>query len=172
MRSSASGATPVLSPPLGRRADHFSRLLAEPGMPPGAVVAERDWPQPRRRVLSADVAGLADVVAGIRGPVVLVGASYGGLVARCLAATSPERVAGVVLLDAVHEDLYPAVRAWVGSHADELLDDPEGLDLPASFEWARRRCPPGVLGDVPLVVLVTRRSASRRAGRRPAGARA
>jgi pimeloyl-ACP methyl ester carboxylesterase len=42
--------------------------------------------------------------AGIAGPVVLVGASIGGLVVRVFASEHPERVAGLVLVDASHED--------------------------------------------------------------------
>jgi pimeloyl-ACP methyl ester carboxylesterase len=40
----------------------------------------------------------------IDGPVVLVGASFGGLVVRVFAAEHAERVAGLVLVDASHED--------------------------------------------------------------------
>jgi pimeloyl-ACP methyl ester carboxylesterase len=42
--------------------------------------------------------------AGVTGPVVLVGASIGGLAVRLLASEHPERVAGLVLVDASHED--------------------------------------------------------------------
>lgn len=38
------------------------------------------------------------------GPVVLVAHSFGGFVARAFAAVHPEDVAGLVLVDAVHED--------------------------------------------------------------------
>jgi pimeloyl-ACP methyl ester carboxylesterase len=41
---------------------------------------------------------------GITAPVVLVGASIGGLAVRVLASEHPERVAGLVLVDASHED--------------------------------------------------------------------
>lgn len=43
-------------------------------------------------------------VAGIDGPVVLVGHSLGAGYARIFAATYPDRVAGMVLLDPVHEE--------------------------------------------------------------------
>jgi pimeloyl-ACP methyl ester carboxylesterase len=42
--------------------------------------------------------------AGERGPFVLVGQSYGGLVVRGFAHRYPSEVAGMVLVDAVHED--------------------------------------------------------------------
>jgi pimeloyl-ACP methyl ester carboxylesterase len=41
---------------------------------------------------------------GIRGPVVLVGASIGGFIVRVFASEFGDRVAGLVLLDASHED--------------------------------------------------------------------
>ncbi|MFF5986740.1 alpha/beta fold hydrolase [Prauserella flavalba] len=40
----------------------------------------------------------------VTGPVVLVGHSFGGLVARCYAGRYPERVAGVVFADALHPE--------------------------------------------------------------------
>lgn len=42
--------------------------------------------------------------AGVRQPLVLVGQSYGGLVVRGFAERYPRDVAGMVLVDAVHED--------------------------------------------------------------------
>jgi pimeloyl-ACP methyl ester carboxylesterase len=61
-------------------------------------------PSPRTtRRLTYELAQLLDR-AGIAGPVVLVGASIGGLVVRVFASEHPERVAGLVLVDASHED--------------------------------------------------------------------
>jgi pimeloyl-ACP methyl ester carboxylesterase len=45
--------------------------------------------------------------AGIAPPYVLVGHSLGGLLVRLLAAAFPREVAGVVLVDASHEDQHP-----------------------------------------------------------------
>lgn len=44
--------------------------------------------------------------AGETGPYVLVGHSFGGLYARIFAAEYPEQVAGMVLLDATHPDMF------------------------------------------------------------------
>ena len=61
-------------------------------------------PSPRTtRRMTYELAQLLDR-AGIPGPVVLVGASIGGLVVRVFASEHPERVAGLVLVDASHED--------------------------------------------------------------------
>jgi pimeloyl-ACP methyl ester carboxylesterase len=61
-------------------------------------------PSPRtaRRIASE----LAELLTrgGLRGPVVLVGASSGGFNVRVFASDHPERVAGLVLVDATHED--------------------------------------------------------------------
>ena len=61
-------------------------------------------PSPRtaRRIASE----LAEVLArsGIAGPVVLVGASIAGFDVRVFASDHPERAAGLVLVDASHED--------------------------------------------------------------------
>jgi pimeloyl-ACP methyl ester carboxylesterase len=61
-------------------------------------------PSPRTtRRIAHELAELLDR-AGINGPVVLVGASIGGLMVRVFATEYAERVAGLVLVDASHED--------------------------------------------------------------------
>jgi pimeloyl-ACP methyl ester carboxylesterase len=61
-------------------------------------------PSPRTaRRITDDLGELLDR-AGITGPVVLVGASIGGLFVRVFASEHGERVAGLVLVDASHED--------------------------------------------------------------------
>ena len=63
-------------------------------------------PQPRTaQDLVADLHALLDAAA-VRGPYVLVGHSAGGLVVRLFASTYPDEVAGMVLIDATHEDVW------------------------------------------------------------------
>lgn len=65
--------------------------------------------------------------AGVPGPYLLVGQSYGGLVARGFAAAYPREVAGMVLVDAAHEDQRlmvdgkpVAIRSWARGRAAPL----------------------------------------------------
>ena len=61
-------------------------------------------PSPRTaRRIAHELGSLLDR-SGIDGPVVLVGASLGGLIVRVLASEQPQRVVGLVLVDASHED--------------------------------------------------------------------
>lgn len=62
--------------------------------------------------------------AGVSGPYLLVGQSYGGLVARGFAAAYPREIAGMVLVDAAHEDQRltqdgkpVAIRSWARGRA-------------------------------------------------------
>ncbi|WP_328307080.1 alpha/beta hydrolase [Streptomyces sp. NBC_00442] len=47
-----------------------------------------------------------------RGPCVLVGNSWGGLLAQWVAWAAPELVAGLVLVDPAHEEFQPRVLCW------------------------------------------------------------
>ncbi|WP_157601541.1 alpha/beta fold hydrolase [Saccharomonospora halophila] len=53
--------------------------------------------------LAAELGEVLDALA-VTGPVVLVGHSFGGLVTRCFAGRYPHRVAGLVLVDALHPE--------------------------------------------------------------------
>ena len=48
--------------------------------------------------------------AGIKGPYILVGHSFGGLDARLFASKYPDEVAGVVLVDSSHEELMDRIK--------------------------------------------------------------
>ena len=63
-------------------------------------------PGPSPRTMGRIVRELTQLLdrTGVPGPVVLVGASIGGLAVRLFASEHPDRVAGLVLVDASHED--------------------------------------------------------------------
>jgi pimeloyl-ACP methyl ester carboxylesterase len=78
--------------------------------------AGRGWseaaPGPQDGVaLAADLRTLLER-AHVAGPYVLVGHSFGGLYALTFAARYPEQVAGVVLLDATHPEMFARVPAY------------------------------------------------------------
>jgi pimeloyl-ACP methyl ester carboxylesterase len=90
--------------------------------------------------------------AGERGPFILVGQSYGGLVVRGYAKRYPKDVAGLVLVDAAHEDL----RISMGGKPQRIRDfakgrvRPEPHIAPDSTLIALRRSPSGRVAAVPL----------------------
>jgi pimeloyl-ACP methyl ester carboxylesterase len=63
-------------------------------------------PFPRRTLQEVEELHRALQAAGEKGPYVLVGHSYGGLLAVNYAFRHPEEVAGLVLLDATHPDYF------------------------------------------------------------------
>lgn len=96
------------------------------------------------------------VSAHIASPFVIVGHSYGGLLARLLATAHPDEIAGLVLVDAMGRDqtrrqlaLWPPTqaRALRRTVADSVRD---GVDVAAGEALARRI---RTLGDIPLAVV-------------------
>ena len=101
---------------------------------------------------------------GVTGPVILVGHAYGGVLARLVAVRFPDEVAGLVLVDAAHENHNRAFRERLTGEEARKFDEarealltsgPPGLRaefeaIEATFEQARR-C--GPLPRVPLTVL-------------------
>lgn len=125
----------------GRRWEH----LATTHLPDVSVVApdlvghgrssgDAPW------TIEANVAALAATLAPGAEPVVVVGHSFGGAIALHLAATHPELVSGVLLLD-------PAVGldgAWMREVADSMLASPDYTDRAE----ARTEKSSGSWGDV------------------------
>lgn len=97
--------------------------------------------------------------AGQRGPCVLVGHSMGGMNVRLFASEHPDRVAGMVLVDAVGDE--QASRYWALMPEASMVElrgmlekSPEGLDLDTwTAGVADMRSSSRSIGDVPLVVL-------------------
>jgi pimeloyl-ACP methyl ester carboxylesterase len=106
--------------------------------------------------------------AGVAGPYVLVGHSFGALITRITADQLSDQVVGVVLVDPVHEDWWEKALAALPPPADgdserlrsfrQFLTvdvgnparNQEGFDIPALAAQARAT---GNLGRRPLVVL-------------------
>jgi pimeloyl-ACP methyl ester carboxylesterase len=93
--------------------------------------------------------------AGVEAPYVLVGFSIGGLISQLYAASYPDEVSGLVLVESSH----PREAEQFEEHltADQItedraatLDNPEGFDPFASFEEVQAA---GALPEVPLVVV-------------------
>jgi pimeloyl-ACP methyl ester carboxylesterase len=88
--------------------------------------------------------------AGIPGPYVVAGQSFGGLLAGAFASRYPAEVAGLVLVDPAHHEYYLEAERYVGPAfvpADGVV---RGVDLRRSGAEARDA---GPLPDVPVLVL-------------------
>ena len=82
--------------------------------------------------------GVADLEALLRaakvpGPYVIVGHSYGGLIARLYASTYPDAVAGLVLEDALSEGLYDGLTPAQRDVLEAINLEPERVDNIRSF---------------------------------------
>jgi len=85
--------------------------------------------------------------AGERGPFILVGHSYAGLIVRAFAAQHPSDVAGMLLLDAVYPGIH---RTFLSSYRGPWHEGGTTIDMGAS-EKATAGGPD--LGNTPLVVV-------------------
>jgi pimeloyl-ACP methyl ester carboxylesterase len=170
-------ATPTVILEAGLAGDHSSWSQVQPAAAAYARVCSYDraglgqsdpGPAPRdAAAASADLAALL-ASAGVAGPYLLVGHSFGGLFARRFIADNPASVVGLVLVDAVHEDWWTKALAALPAEApgdserlqnfrrfltSEVADparNAEGVDIPAATEQVRAA---GTLDSRPLVVL-------------------
>jgi len=142
----------------------FTRVCAydRPGTPVGEKPSRSD-PVPQPTTAKDAVADLHALLsaAGEKGPHVLVGHSYGGLIVKLYARSYPEDVAGLVLVDALSEGLQDAETSeqWAiqrkliaGDVREDVALYPalERIDTDRSFDQVRAAPP---LHSMPLVVL-------------------
>ena len=103
---------------------------------------------------AADLHGLLEA-ADVPGPYLLVGGSFGGLLATTFAGTYPDEVAGIVLLDAIlptHDEIHNAIpEASRGQVMAEAEANPEKFVFQASLEEAKSLMTN--LPDVPVAFL-------------------
>jgi pimeloyl-ACP methyl ester carboxylesterase len=115
---------------------------------------------PSGRTSADHVADLETLLerASIQGPYVLVGASFGGLNVQLFAATHPDEVAGLVLVDSLHWDFDRRIekllpRKLALQRRDELGLNRERVFFPQILASEREVHDALPLPDVPLVVI-------------------
>ena len=118
----------------------------------------------REPVTIAD--GVADLhallAAGlVPGPYVLAGHSMGGLIGRLFASQYGDEVAGLVLVDALSEDLYNGLTDEQRAVFEKLNDAPERYDNVESFKQIRAA---DAVRPMPVVVLTAGQRADQRGG--------
>jgi pimeloyl-ACP methyl ester carboxylesterase len=129
-------------------------------------------PQPRTMRQNAYELHTLVQKAGVNGPYVLAGQSYGGLLARDYARQFPKEVAGLVLIDSMHEDALLGVNGKIqrlrllssGKPVPPIQRElaPTGKASPQANDflaeecaeiYAARQSTTYPLGDIPLIVL-------------------
>jgi len=123
-------------------------------------------PEPRTILQSSEELDQLVASRKLKPPFILVGHSYGGLLARAFAVRHPDQVAGIVLVDPADERFNPALRRLDPKRA---LDDDRQFDalVPDRFRAELKLLQPvldagklpapldGRLPDVPVVVLTS-----------------
>ena len=124
-------------------------------------------PMPRTAADAVDDLHALLGAAAIPGPYVLAAHSFGGIIVRLYAATYPDEVVGLVLVDASHEEQNARFQAaltpgqWAAFQrlsaqaVPDLADysDLERIDFDASFAQLREAAAAHPLPPMPLVVL-------------------
>ena len=158
--SIADKSAPAVFPEIAK----FTRVCAydRPGTPVGEKPSRSD-PVLQPTTVKDAIADLHALLsaAGEKGPYVLAGHSYGGLIVRLYARTYPEDVAGLVLVDALSEGLQDTETSERWAIQRKLIDGDvrdgvalypalERIDTDRGFDQVRAAPP---LHSMPLVVL-------------------
>lgn len=131
----------------------FTRVCAydRPGTSDGRSTAV---PQPTSAQTSADDLELLLSAAGEAAPFVMVGHSYGGPIVRVFVGDHPDRIAGLVLVDGLSEDIGEGLTVDQQNLLQALnakpTPDAETFDLETVFTELRQLPTPP---DVPVTVL-------------------
>lgn len=139
-------------------------LYDRPGTTLGADQFSRSDPVPQPRTAADAVADLHALIEAvpIRGPLVLVGHSTGGLIQRLYASTYPRRIAGMVQVEALAEAIEPAMGGDWKRFQHLNTDPPPGLEgyadletipFDRSFDQMRRAKRRRPLAPMPLIVI-------------------
>ena len=157
------GGAPVL-----QEVAKFARVCTydRPGttLNPGEVSRSDPAPMPRTALnVVRDLHALLRA-AHVPGPYVLVGHSMGGLFIRLYSAMYPEEVSGLVLVDALAEQIKPLFKSndwttFVGLNSGPLLGFEnykaiETIDFDMSFLQMEREMGNGPMEKIPVVILV------------------
>lgn len=111
--------------------------------------------QPRTTQDAVEDLHAALSAAQIEPPYVMVGFSIGGLITQHYAASYPDEMAGIVLVESNHPleaEQFEAnlTQAQIEQDRASVLDNPEGLDPYTSYEQVQEA---GPLPEVPLIVV-------------------
>jgi pimeloyl-ACP methyl ester carboxylesterase len=154
--STASAATSTAqstAPTVYRGVGEFTRVCAY-DRPGTSDSRSTDVPQPTSAQRSADDLAKLLGAAGEAPPYVVVGHSYGGPIVRLFAGDRPEQVGGLVLVDALSEDLEDGLTADQTAILHSLNTPPrpgaESVDFTAVATQVRQA---PATPDVPVTVL-------------------
>ncbi len=131
---------------------------------PGEVSRSDPAPMPRTALnVVRDLHALLKTTR-IPGPYVLVGHSFGGLFVRLYSALYPQEVSGLVLVDALAEQIKPLLKpsdwtTFVGLNSEPLpgfekYTALETIDFDMSFQQMEREMNNGPMEKIPTVILV------------------
>lgn len=142
------------APTVLREVGAFTRVCAydRPGTTGTMDEPSRSDPAPEPVTAADGVADLHALLAADdeRGPYVLVGHSYGGLISRLYASTYPEEAAGLVLVDALAEGLYDGITPEQRAVFETINFIPERIDNLRTFAQLRAAPP---VAAIPVIVL-------------------